>query len=148
MSARPGPGSRAAVPAEIGDRDRQQHHGGDRRDGREEPRTAEPRLRLVGGRATLEIGFPPSAAFNKRKAEAADARDSIAESVRAIVGERLRPTYVLLDSEQADGVGTEPALSEDELIERLKSEFDAEEFEHDDEDGARGEDEQHKEATG
>ena len=46
-------------------------------------------------RSTVEIGFPPSAAFNKRKAEAAEARDRMAEAVRTIVGERLRPVYVL-----------------------------------------------------
>ena len=49
--------------------------------------------------AVLKLGFPPSAAFNKRKAEAQDARDRFAEALTATVGERLRPVYVLLDSE-------------------------------------------------
>jgi DNA polymerase III subunit gamma/tau len=81
-------------------------------------------------RAVLEVGFPASAAFNKRKAEAHDARERLAEAVKTIVGERLRPIYVLLegDEEAAPG-GAQAALSEEELIERLKSEFDAEEFE-------------------
>ncbi len=49
--------------------------------------------------AVLEVGFPPSAAFNKRKAEASEARDRFAEAVKTIVGERLRPVYVLLDAD-------------------------------------------------
>jgi len=77
--------------------------------------------------AVLKVGFPPSAAFNKRKAEDPEARDRFAEALRTIVGERLRPVYVLLDGEE-DVSGGEP-LSEDELIARLKSEFNAEEFE-------------------
>jgi len=77
----------------------------------------------------LRIGFPPSAAFNKRKAESQEARDCLTEALRTIVGERLRPAYVLLDDEDAEATGGEPQLSEEELIARLKSEFDAEEFE-------------------
>ncbi len=80
------------------------------------------------GRArTLRIGFPPSAAFNKRKAESQEAREALAEAVRTIVGEPLRPVYVLLDTDEADA-GGDAQLSEEELIARLKTEFDAEEF--------------------
>ena len=77
--------------------------------------------------AVLEVGFPASAAFNKRKAEAADARDKFADAIRTIVGERLRPVYVLLEGEE-EAESDEPAMSEDELIEMVRSEFDAEEF--------------------
>ncbi len=80
-------------------------------------------------RAVLEIGFPPSAAFNKRKAEAQEARDRCADAVKTIVGARLRPVYVLLGGEEETAESGSERLSEDELIERLKSEFDAEEFE-------------------
>jgi len=76
--------------------------------------------------AVLEVGFPASAAFNKRKAEATDARDRFADAVRTIVGERLRPVYVLLDGEQDSA--EEPKLSEDELVELMRTEFDAEEY--------------------
>ena len=80
--------------------------------------------------AVLEVGFPASAAFNKRKAEAKEARERLAEAVQTIVGERLRPVYVLLEGEEEVAADdAEPQLSEEELIERLKSEFDAEEFE-------------------
>ena len=90
-------------------------------------------------RAVLEVGFPASAAFNKRKAEAQEARERLAEAVKTIVGERLRPIYVLLegDEEAAPG-GAEPPLSEEELIELLRSEFDAEEFEGSRRKGGRG----------
>jgi len=83
-----------------------------------------------GSGPALKVGFPPSAAFNKRKAESQEARERLTEALQAIVGERMRPVYVLLDAEEAaDGVGGEGELSEEELIARLKSEFDAEEFE-------------------
>jgi DNA polymerase III subunit gamma/tau len=80
-------------------------------------------------RSVLEVGFPASAAFNKRKAEAQENRDRLAESVRTIAGESLRPVYVVLDGdeERDDANGAEAELSEDELVERLKAEFHAEE---------------------
>jgi DNA polymerase III subunit gamma/tau len=80
-------------------------------------------------RSVLEVGFPASAAFNKRKAEAQENRDRLAESVRTIAGESLRPVYVVLDGdeEREDANGAEAELSEDELVERLKAEFHAEE---------------------
>jgi DNA polymerase-3 subunit gamma/tau len=90
-------------------------------------------------RAVLEVGFPPSAAFNKRKAEAQEARERLADAVKTIVGERLRPIYVLLegDEEAAPG-GAQVPLSEEQLIELLRSEFDAEEFEAGDAKEAEG----------
>ena len=59
--------------------------------------------------AVLDVGFPASAAFNKRKAEAAEARDRLADAVKTIVGERLRPVYVLLDAD-ADAAPDERKL--------------------------------------
>jgi DNA polymerase III subunit gamma/tau len=79
------------------------------------------------GEGTVEVGFPASAAFNKRKAEAKDARERVADAVRTIVGERLRPNYVLLDDDAA-ATPAEGGLSEDELIELMRTEFDAEEY--------------------
>jgi DNA polymerase III subunit gamma/tau len=77
--------------------------------------------------AVLEVGFPSSAAFNKRKAEAAEARDRFAEAVQTIFGERLRPVYVLLDGEEDAGPASPSQLGEDELIELLRDEFGAQE---------------------
>jgi DNA polymerase-3 subunit gamma/tau len=81
----------------------------------------------------LKVGFPASAAFNKRKAEAADARDRFADAAWTILGERLKPVYVLLDTDEETGGAESSELSEEELIERLKSEFDAAEVADDDE---------------
>ncbi|HYU61693.1 MAG TPA: DNA polymerase III subunit gamma/tau [Solirubrobacterales bacterium] len=84
-------------------------------------------LAVDAEQAVLKIGFPPSAAFNKRKAEAQANRERFAEAVRTIVGESLRPVYVLLDGEpEEEEANGGAALSEDELIERIRSEFDAE----------------------
>jgi DNA polymerase-3 subunit gamma/tau len=79
----------------------------------------------VDGDGAVKLGFPPSAGFNKRKAEAQDARDRFAEALKTIVGERLRPVYVLLDPEPDAPKAT---LSDDELIARVKDEFDATEL--------------------
>jgi DNA polymerase III subunit gamma/tau len=75
--------------------------------------------------ATVEVGFPASAAFNKRKAEANEARDRFADAIKSVLGERLRPVFVLLDSDD-ERAGAERKLSEEELIELMRSEFDAE----------------------
>ena len=84
--------------------------------------------------AMVEVGFPPSAAFNKRKAEAAEARDRFADAIKTIVGERLRPVYVLLEGDEVE-TPTEAKLSEEELIELVRSEFDAEEYVAEPDDG-------------
>jgi DNA polymerase III subunit gamma/tau len=97
-------------------------------------------------KAVLEIGFPASAAFNKRKAEATEARERLTDAIRTVLGEHLRPVYVLLDSEEHEDEATGEPVSEDELIERFKTEFDAEELDPD-ADKPEGDD-QPKEATG
>jgi DNA polymerase III subunit gamma/tau len=77
---------------------------------------------------TLTIAFPASATFNKRKAEAPDKRDLVAGALEAVAGERLRPVYEVLDPEAgAEGMDEEQGMDEEELVARLKSEFDAEE---------------------
>jgi DNA polymerase-3 subunit gamma/tau len=78
-------------------------------------------------KSVLRIGFPPSATFNKRKAEAKANVDRFADALRAIVGERLRPVYELLDSDpepeaKSGGIGDE------EMIELIKTKFDASEL--------------------
>jgi DNA polymerase III subunit gamma/tau len=87
------------------------------------------------GESVVEISFPAAATFNKRKAETPENRDRVAESLATVTGESLKPTYVLLDGESEEPAEAEapaPAakderLDEEELLERLKSEFDAEE---------------------
>jgi hypothetical protein len=95
-------------------------------------------LAVDSERSTVEIGFPPSAAFNKRKAEGKENRERFSEAVRTIVGRRLNPSYVLLDEEPGapPSVPTpiKEGVDEGELVDRIKAEFDAEELiEHPDE---------------
>ena len=77
----------------------------------------------------LQIGFPPDMTFNKRKADSPERRDTVAAAFAAVTGQGLRPSYVLLDGEappDTPAPGSEE-IDEEELLERLKSEFDAEE---------------------
>jgi len=74
----------------------------------------------------LKVGFPADSTFNKRKAEAPDKRELMADALEAVVGERMRPAYVLLDGKEAPAPA-EGEVDHDALAEKLKSEFDAEE---------------------
>jgi DNA polymerase-3 subunit gamma/tau len=83
-------------------------------------------------RSVLRIGFPSSAKFNKRKAEAAANVERITESVKAVIGERLRPVYELIEGEEEEAAAPSPAngataMPEEEIIELLKTKFDARE---------------------
>jgi DNA polymerase-3 subunit gamma/tau len=81
------------------------------------------------GEEGLQVGFPPDMTFNKKKADRPDQRDTVAAAFAAVTGTGLRPTYVLLDGEappDTPAPGSEE-INEEELLERLKSEFDAEE---------------------
>ncbi|HEX5593605.1 MAG TPA: DNA polymerase III subunit gamma/tau [Solirubrobacterales bacterium] len=81
--------------------------------------------------ASLQIGFPPEMTFNKKKADSAERRDTLAAAFAAVTGVGLRPTYVTLSGDEAPPPDTPAPGSDDvdeqELLERLKSEFDAEE---------------------
>jgi DNA polymerase III subunit gamma/tau len=80
-------------------------------------------------RSQLRIGFPASAKFNKRKAEAKSNIELVAESLQAIVGARLKPVYELIEGETEgpeEGEGA-TGMAEEEIIELLKSKFDASE---------------------
>jgi DNA polymerase III subunit tau, C-terminal domain len=76
----------------------------------------------------LTIGFPADATFNKRKAEAPDKRELMAGALEAVTGERLRLEYVLFDEgAEPESAAPHEEPGHEELVERLKSEFDAEE---------------------
>jgi DNA polymerase-3 subunit gamma/tau len=77
----------------------------------------------------LRIGFPATATFNKRKAEAPDKRDQLVDALDSVTGRRLVLHYALLDGEQdePEEAPAEEPVDHDALVERLKSEFDAEE---------------------
>jgi DNA polymerase III subunit gamma/tau len=77
----------------------------------------------------LTVGFPSESTFNKRKAEAPDKRELMADALEAMLGERLRPAYVLLEGDAEPEVATASGeeIDHDALMEKLKSEFDAKE---------------------
>ena len=84
----------------------------------------------------LTIGFPPDQPFNKRKAESPDRRQALVDAFTEVTGGPVAPLYVLLEEHapppEAAAPPDTPApgserIDEDELLNRLKSEFDAEE---------------------
>jgi DNA polymerase-3 subunit gamma/tau len=80
-------------------------------------------------RSVVRVGFPSSAKFNKRKAEAPANVERMTDAIKAVVGEQLRPAYELTEDEQASEGGGESAgeLAEEELIDLIKTKFDARE---------------------
>jgi DNA polymerase-3 subunit gamma/tau len=88
-------------------------------------------LGIIEARSMLRIGFPASAKFNKRKAEAPANVERMSETIHAITGVRLRPAYELTEEESGE-VGEEPTeLSDDDLVEMIKTNFDAREIDPD-----------------
>jgi len=81
--------------------------------------------------AGLQIGFPAEERFNKKKAESPERRDAVAAAFETVVGQALKPSYVVLEDEVAPPDTPAPSsgeeMDEEELLERLKSEFNAEE---------------------
>ena len=79
----------------------------------------------------LKVGFPAELTFNKRKAETPEKRELMADVIEDVLGERLRPTYVLLEDEptapEEEAKASADEIDHDALVEKLKSEFDAEE---------------------
>ena len=71
----------------------------------------------------LIVAFPPDAAFVKKKAE--QGRDLVQQALRGLTGRALGITYELREDGERSGPVT---LGEEELIERLRAEFAAEEF--------------------
>jgi type IV secretory pathway protease TraF len=79
----------------------------------------------------IVIGFPASAAFFKRQAEKDERRAALMQAIRAVTGQRVAVAYELRDD-----VAPEPrSLTPDELVQRFKDEFDAEEI-FDEEEGS------------
>jgi DNA polymerase-3 subunit gamma/tau len=77
-------------------------------------------------RSVLRIGFPGSAKFNKKKAESSANVERMTEAVGVIVGTRLRPVYELIEQDAPAETEDEAAdLSEDEMVDMIKDNFDA-----------------------
>ena len=77
----------------------------------------------------IEVGFPAEASFNRRNAEKPERKAMLAEALLTVTGEKLSPVFVDLDGSTAGTADAEPAktINEEEFVERVKSEFNAEE---------------------
>jgi hypothetical protein len=71
----------------------------------------------------LTVGFPADATFAKKKAEAN--RELVTGAIRGLTGRGLIVVYELSEAAAAAGA---TALSEEELLDRLRAEFGAEEI--------------------
>jgi len=78
---------------------------------------------------TVTIGFPADHTFNKRKAEAPDKREQMAAALEAVLGEKILPAYAVLDGEDftSEAETADSGVDHEALVEKIKSEFDAEE---------------------
>jgi DNA polymerase-3 subunit gamma/tau len=86
-------------------------------------------VEVDSGERSVTIGFPADHTFNKRKAEAPDKREQLATALETVLGGPLRPLYVVLDGEQPapEGEAEKDGVDHAALVEKIKSEFDAEE---------------------
>jgi DNA polymerase III subunit gamma/tau len=89
----------------------------------------------------LTVGFPSSAPFFKKKAEDAANRQMASDALRRLAGGRWRISYELREDldEDAGGEGASRSYTEEEWIERFKSELDAEEIPLDSESDSQSE---------
>ena len=78
----------------------------------------------------LTLAWPESSAFLKRKAEDPANRELIAKAIRSVTGSSLRLAYELRDESDVLPAATAatPQLSDEDLVQRFKDEFDAEEL--------------------
>ncbi len=84
-------------------------------------------------RSVLRIGFPSSAKFNKKKAEATGNVERMTEAIGVVVGTPMRPVYELIEEENQPSAPEPSAeVSEDELVDLIKDNFDASEVVSDD----------------
>jgi DNA polymerase-3 subunit gamma/tau len=84
-------------------------------------------------RSMVLIGFPASAKFNKRKAESQSNIGRMTEAIAAITGHGLRPAYELIEEEnEAAPPEGSAKMTEEDLIDLLKDNFDASEVVPDD----------------
>ncbi len=82
------------------------------------------------GDGSVTVGFPADHTFNKRKAEAPDKREQLAAALETVLGQKVRPAYEVFDGEaapaEAESAG-KGGVDHEALVEKIKSEFDAEE---------------------
>jgi len=91
-------------------------------------------------RSMVRIGFPGSAKFNKKKAEATANIERMTEAIGVVVGTPMRPAYELIEEDVPARAPEESAeLSDDEKIDLIKDNFDATEVVPDDDDARESE---------
>jgi len=91
-------------------------------------------------RSMVRIGFPGSAKFNKKKAEATANIERMTEAIGVVVGTPMRPAYELIEEDVPAKAPEESAeLSDDEKIDLIKDNFDATEVVPDDDDARESE---------
>ena len=78
---------------------------------------------------TLSVGFTD--VFSKKNLEKRENRDALGAALRSVTGRAVRVAFELREAGPAPEAP--PAVSEEELLGRLKSEFDAEEIPQDEE---------------
>ena len=75
----------------------------------------------------VEVGFPADAAFNRRNAEKSDRREQLVAAILAVTGDRVKVAFGVLASRPDEPApGPEP-VDEEEFLNRVKTEFNAEE---------------------
>ncbi|MBK5231707.1 MAG: DNA polymerase III subunit gamma/tau [Thermoleophilia bacterium] len=85
---------------------------------------------ISAGERKVEIGFPPESSFNRRNAEKPERRQQLAAALLTVTGEELEVAYGDLDGPASAGdsfSGDSDTVGEDEFVEKVKSEFNAEE---------------------
>jgi len=84
-------------------------------------------LGLEGERLT--IGFPAGSQFNRRNAEKPERRSQLVAALKSVTGEEFLLDYTELGSTTEAGAepAKAPAVDEEQFVERVKSEFNAEE---------------------
>lgn len=77
----------------------------------------------------IEIGFPPEASFNRRNAEKPERKAMLVDALLSVTGEKLAVVFGDLESqpESAGAQPSQPKVDEEEFVQRVKSEFNAEE---------------------
>jgi DNA polymerase-3 subunit gamma/tau len=78
--------------------------------------------------STLTVAFGPGQGFQRKKADAPANRQALIDAVRAVTGLTPKLVFDVRDLPADDAAGGPAAPSEDELLARLKAEFDAEEI--------------------
>lgn len=84
---------------------------------------------VASGDGRVEVGFPADAAFNRRNAEKPERRQKLVEAIRTVTGAGAELIFTNLESGAAPtaDAGEKTGPTTDELVDRVKAEFNAEE---------------------